>query len=177
MGNSWSNRWLMPTLEHRRKCIYAKRLCCYGGLLGTRFPGKAKQDIVGQVQKHPGWGHLHQVSNMSVLEYRVLWQRQNGSHKSHTSQNGLTQASTQRQAYSGPSIRKQDPFFHHELHQCANPSVWINRHIVGVLMSSVHSFLAALENFPATWSRRQGQGGRLPVAYNSNGNIGPSPSS
>lgn len=128
MGNGWSNRWLMPTLEHGRKCIYAKRCCCCGRLLGTRFPGKAKQDVVGQVQKHPGWGRLHQVSNMSVLEYQ---QRQNGSHKSHTSQNGLTQVSTQRQAHNGPGIRKQDPVFHHDLHQHANSSVWINRHIVG----------------------------------------------
>lgn len=40
-------------------------------------------------------------------------------------------------------------------------------------MSSMHSLLVALENFPATWSRRQGQGGRLPVAYNSNGKIDP----
>lgn len=152
--------------------------------LGFREPDSLEKPsgmwLMGQVQAGATYTkETACVAGLSVLEHRELCQRQcgnvwdlyQGSHKSHTSQRGLTPASTQRQAHNGPGVRKQDSFFHHELGQGACPG-WINRHIVGVQMSSMHSLLAALENLPATWSRRQGQGSRLPIAYNSTGKTG-----
>ena len=73
------------------------------------FPGKATSGIVSQVQKRIGWGHLHKASitySRPVLKQWVLGQPRSGNvwdpyqdaHKSQAWQNGLAQASTQRQA-------------------------------------------------------------------------------
>lgn len=74
---------------------------------------------------------------------RNVWDPYWDSHKSLAWQSGLTQASTQRQAHSGLGVGKQSFFFHHELGQGASPSVWKDRHIVGVLTSSMDYLFAA----------------------------------
>lgn len=101
-----------------------------------------------------------------MLKQQVLGQRHSGnvwdyqdSHKSQAWENGLTQASTQRQvftetgsqwqAHNDTEVGKQSLIFHHEVGQGAIPSVWTDRHIGGVLKSSMDYLLVALENFPA----------------------------